>query len=248
MSDPFTIAVMALGLSLVVSAVRMIDWFLHSDPKAIAHTARWIVIGLAAFSLPLLLVLLLNQQWTAAITLAAIMVFVLAWYAPRLLQRFTLAPLAPQPRPPATWTAGDADDPALIQRSAAILEAYLRHTADSGNGANGRPVRHANGNGRTNGRHKNGQDHSHDGAGPMSEAEALDVLGLKPGAGEGDVSEAHRRLVQMIHPDRGGSHYLTVKINQAKEVLLGCAEDRLHAAASAARKPARRRAQRRPHP
>ena len=96
MSDPFTVALMALGLSLAVSAVRLIDWFLHSDPKAVARTARWVVIGLAALSLPLLLVLLINQQWTAAIALLAVLMFVIAWYGPRLLQqRFRLAPLAP---------------------------------------------------------------------------------------------------------------------------------------------------------
>jgi hypothetical protein len=55
----------------------------------------------------------------------------------------------------------------------------------------------------------------------MSEAEALEVLGLDPGAMEADISESHRRLMQLIHPDRGGSPYFAVKVNQAKEVLLG---------------------------
>ena len=55
----------------------------------------------------------------------------------------------------------------------------------------------------------------------MSEAEAFEVLGLGSGATELEINELHRRLMQLIHPDRGGSPYFAVKLNQAKEVLLG---------------------------
>jgi hypothetical protein len=55
----------------------------------------------------------------------------------------------------------------------------------------------------------------------MTREEALAVLGLADGASADDIRAAHRRLIQRVHPDVGGSADLAARINRAKDVLLG---------------------------
>ena len=54
----------------------------------------------------------------------------------------------------------------------------------------------------------------------MTRDEALAVLGLADAASEEDIKAAHRRLIQRMHPDVGGSADLAARINRAKDILL----------------------------
>lgn len=61
---------------------------------------------------------------------------------------------------------------------------------------------------------------------PDSElSEALDTLGLTTAWQTGNltadkVHAAHKRLMQKVHPDRGGSDWLAAKVNRARETVL----------------------------
>lgn len=99
-----------------------------------------------------------------------------------------------------------AHDVAQDRESAELLEAYLdrripgwREGMDTDPGAGqGRPAQ----------------------SGPMTHQEAYQILGLEPGAPIVEIRKAHRRLMQGVHPDVGGSSFLAARINEAKDLLV----------------------------
>lgn len=54
----------------------------------------------------------------------------------------------------------------------------------------------------------------------MSAEEALEILGLEPGATAEQVQARYKQLMRGVHPDRGGSDFLAAQINTARDVLL----------------------------
>jgi hypothetical protein len=93
-------------------------------------------------------------------------------------------------------------------QSAAVLEAYLdRHHGDAWR------------QGEQEGQRTRDTGAAAD-AGPMTREEAAAVLGVPADADADTVRAAHRRLMQKLHPDRGGSDYLAAKVNRAKDLLI----------------------------
>jgi hypothetical protein len=229
MTDPFFwIATAGLVISGIVSATKLIDWFLHNDPRVIANAGRWAVIGLFPLSIPLLIWLVAKEQWAAVVGLSAVLLLAFAFYGPRALRRMFPRRLYADWGEPANGYAERptaANDTEMIKRSIAVLEEYLRRTARMSNAE--RAEQHSRAQISHAADRRNGGA-AEFGTRTMSEAEALEVLGLGADAEESEINESHRRLMQLIHPDRGGSAYFAVKVNQAKDILLGRADIKEH--------------------
>jgi len=211
--DLTLVAYATLALSLFVSAVKVGGFILNADPRAIINSGRWALLALVALALGVLAWLLATDRWTSAMMLAAFMLPVFVQAAPRW--RVLFGPLntgrvdfatgAPDnfPRP-----REGAVDPELVQQAIAVLRAYLEQ---AGSQLEQKPARVTGpavkgiGNGRTR----------------MSREEAFAVLGLAPEASAQEINIACRRLGQLLDPQLGGTPYLSMKINEARDVLLG---------------------------
>ncbi len=49
---------------------------------------------------------------------------------------------------------------------------------------------------------------------------ARTLLGVEPGANRSDINAAHKRLIALVHPDRGGSNQQVHEANAARDLLL----------------------------
>ena len=88
------------------------------------------------------------------------------------------------------------------EESKRLLEAYV-----------GRHRPHLNETASDTNEHKDGEK--------MSVKRAADILGVDVHANKEDIVAAHRRLMDKLHPDKGGTSYLAAELNEAKQVLLG---------------------------
>ncbi|WP_340117334.1 hypothetical protein [Pelagibius sp. 7325] len=237
-----------LGIALLVALLFLGRWFVDADPRKVARALKWGGIALAAVVLLLLVVGgrlgLLMFALPAAFWLYRLFLRVKASQGPaagqasevrtrflqmtldhdtgeldgrildgrhegRLLSELDLAALLELLQ---DYSIADS-------QSAAVLEAYLDRTQDADwrngaeSGAQGGPDGEAAG--RSGGQGARGRA-----SGGMTRAEALEILGLEEGAEPEAIREAHRRLMQKLHPDHGGSNYLAAKLNEAKDLLL----------------------------
>ena len=197
------------GLSLLVSAIKVGDWILNADPRAIINAGRWTLIAFIVLAPMALVWLIISGRWGPAVMLAAFMLPVFVQAAPRWRVLFAPLKIVVTGFDIASGKERKSPDPELVRQSIAVLRAYLDQTRQ-----HIRP----------------GQIDLEFGSGPVrapgappriSTDEALDVLGLTPAACAQEIIEAHRRLEQKVNPECGGTHYLLMKINEAKDVLLG---------------------------
>lgn len=185
------ISAIVLGLSVLATAAKFFDWFIHTDPPTMVRISRWMLLLLILAGIPILVWMITDGRWSAAMLLGAGMLIgatFLKWRAILQPLRAMLARFRPKARP---FDMEMAPDPETVQRAAAILEAYVQRAALPAPSQDG-----------------------------MSRAEALDVLGLAPGADEAAVRAAHRRLSSLVHPDHSGSTYFMNKVDQARDTLL----------------------------
>ncbi len=196
------ISAIVLGLSVLATAAKFLDWFLHTDPQTMIRVGRWMLLLLVVACIPLIVWMIADGRWSAAMLTGAGALAVptfLKWRAILAPLRAALGQFRPKARPfdMKEWSDEMAGDPESVRRAAAILEAYVHRAASQ-------DLRLPSPN---------------DGA-VMSKAEALDVLGLDENADEAAIHAAHERLARLVHPDHAGATYLARKVDQARNTLL----------------------------
>ena len=231
----------AILLALIVLAAVAfgIAWFLRANPSSLARLLRPILVvlgaigvgGLLIFGLRFLPGLLPELMGLAGVVIAALIARAArhrpsgGFSSPGTGQRTEVRTVFLQ-----AWidhATGDVGGTALSGRFAgrtldALADAELLELrADCASDADSLKVLEAYLDRRLG---ADWRSHRPPSSGPhtdMPRDEALAVLGLAEGATADEIRAAHRRLIQRMHPDVGGTADLASRINRAKDVLLG---------------------------
>ncbi len=55
----------------------------------------------------------------------------------------------------------------------------------------------------------------------MKRKEALEILGFENEVSKEEIMKKYQELIKINHPDKGGSEWITKRLNKARETLLG---------------------------
>ena len=238
-----------LGLSLVAGLILMGRWLLNAEPRDILRVAKWSAITFAG-GVALFVLLRGRLEWLFYAIPFLVPFLLRNWGLMRSIRNAAKAARGPTPgqstgvrtawlamtldhdsgamdgevlRGPYTgWMLSDLDDNDLRSlahdlqsdpESLQIFDAWIERMRPDL--AGGGPEDGASSRQSTGGGPRKRDDAA------MTRTVALDILGLKEGASESEIREAHRRLMMANHPDRGGSSWVAARINQAKDYLLG---------------------------
>ena len=238
-------ALLILGIAVMIGLILTMNWFVSAKPKTVIKVLKWGLLGL--FGIIILFFFISGRFAWALWALPALLPWIMrARMAARTAKNFSrMAGGSSQTGQASSVTSkylemeldhdsGDMNgyvrtgkhaarqlsglsSEQLIElyefyqsddiESARLLAAYLDRTypdwRDDGAGHEQRDEQHAS--------TPNSQ---------MDRAEALRILGLEDPVENAEIKSAYHRLIGSMHPDRGGSAYLTAKINEARDFLL----------------------------
>lgn len=223
------------GVAILGGLLLLIYLFVNVEPAKLARALKWLAIGAAVL---LFLFLLFSERF-------AFLWLPLALFAPYLRRMRSLfagfrsagnAGSSTEVSTPYLRMALDHDSGAMTgtvlagsfagmrleELSAANLRSLLRECrAADAEGA--RLIEAYLDRFHPDWRDEMGAGHSTSpsrGGSDMTAEEAYEVLGLAPGADDTAIKAAHHRLMMQLHPDHGGTDYLAMTINRARDVLL----------------------------
>lgn len=230
---------------ILASIVFWWHWQNTPDPEQKKKLLQKTIIGALIIG-TILLVLTGRMHWVGAV-LAGLLAFIRQWsgillrYYPMLIQLYRSH--APSARAPNTSTVstkiirmdlnhdtgklsglvlggefkGKALDDLNRQQLSTLFEYCQQHDADSARLLESYLVARF---GAEADEASTAQGRAAVPSGKMTPAEALQVLGLAGSPSKDEINKAYRRIMQQLHPDRGGSEYFATKANQAREVLI----------------------------
>jgi len=235
------------GIGIVILLFVLLNWFSNAQPKAVLDLGKWVFLGLTALLVIFLIVTgRFSMLWLAGM---AILPWINRFRMARNLYSTMRGPSSGKTSTVRSrflemrldHDNGDLSGTVIEGRfkgkelsnldlqelkalldeltaqdakSAELLESYLDRTQPSDWRETWNRSSASSGSGES------GQSEQKARSGSMTAEEARDILGVEDGASEEDIIAAHRRLMKINHPDRGGSTYLAAKINEAKDVLL----------------------------
>lgn len=231
------------GVGIVILVVVLLNWFSNAQPKAVMDVGKWVFLGLVGILVLFMIVTgRFNMLWVAGM---AVLPWINRFRMARNLYSTMRGPSSGRTstvrsrflemrldhdtedlsgtviegkfkgRELADMAMSDLMellDELVSQdtKSAELLETYLDRTQPSDWRETWNKAASSGGD----------QTDENPRSSTMTAEEARDILGVNENATEEDIIAAHRRLMKINHPDRGGSTYLATKINQAKDLLL----------------------------